>query len=128
MLFVYRYLAVGTSVVVDERSDPVGGNVGTLGRADNRPLSGFVWTTFSRGPLRGPYLGEMRSVRGRPSTEMVGIGLSVSNFAEIVSSFRFSRACGCPGPRGCLKMARAGREAQCDKKNGHLPLGFEPRL
>ena len=26
----------------------------------------------------GPYLGEMRSVHGRPSTEMVGIGLSVS--------------------------------------------------
>ena len=35
----------------------------------------------------GPYLGEMRSVHGRPSTEMVEIGLSVSVLPKSFNHF-----------------------------------------
>ena len=37
----------------------------------------------------GPYLGEMRSVHGRPSIELVGIGLSVSILPKLFHHFAF---------------------------------------
>ena len=61
----------------------------TLGRADDRPLYDFVWTVLSAGASSGPYLGEMRSVHGRPSIKMVGIGLSVSILPKSFHRFAF---------------------------------------
>ena len=43
----------------------------------------------SRASTRGPYLGEMRSVHGRPSIKLVGIGLSVSILPKSFHHFAF---------------------------------------
>ena len=78
--------------------------------------------------LRGT-VSRQETVGSRSSKHQTGRNWALGvESVKIILSFRLSWACGCPGPRGCLKMARAGREAQYDKKNGHLPLGFEPRL
>ena len=53
--------------------------------------------------LRGPYLGEIRSVHGRPSTELVGIGLSMSILPESFDHFAFLGRVGVPDPAGVSK-------------------------
>ena len=57
------------------------GHLVTLGRADDRPLSGFVWTTFSRGRVRGRI-----SARDGPFTVV-----PASNWSELGSRCRFCR-------------------------------------
>ena len=53
----------------------------TLGRADDRPLYDFVWTTFSRARVRGRI-----SARYRPFTVV-----QASNWSELGSRCRFCR-------------------------------------
>ena len=55
----------------------------TLGRADDRPLYDFVWTTVSRGRARGRISG-----RDRPFTVV-----QASNWSELGSRCRFCRNC-----------------------------------
>ena len=43
----------------------------------------------ARRTFGGPYLGEMRSVHGRPSIKLVGIGLSVSILPKSFHNFAF---------------------------------------
>ena len=55
----------------------------TLGRADDRPLSGFVWTTFSRWRVRCRI-----SARYRPFT-----AVQAPKWSELGSRCRFCRNC-----------------------------------
>ena len=43
----------------------------------------------ARRTFGGPYLGETRSVHGRPSIKLVGIGLSVSILSQLFHHFGF---------------------------------------
>ena len=92
-----------------------------------RAKEAFPIRTARRRTFGGPHLGEMRSVHGRPSIKLVGIGLSVSILPKFFHGFAFSGVWVSRTPR-VSQNVRGTKEAQCDKKNGHLPLGFEPRL